>query len=204
MRYLKFRYVLLGLGIAITLYFLSIPIKLARVRAAVPIPQAIFVLGGGQDREVAAARLAHQYSELGVWISSGSPTEKVSKIFTGAGIPLSRLHLDHRAVDTVSNFTTMIEVFQQQNIKHVYLLTSDFHMKRASAIAFWVFGSRGIVCTPIEIACYSTEVPSKCLAESTLHVSRDIARSLLWLATSKLGLKLSAGLLSVIYLLPKL
>ena len=183
MKYLKVRYVLLGLGIAIALYFMAISVRLVRVREAVPMPQAIFVLGGGQDREVAATRLAHQYPDLDVWISTGSPIEKVLKIFTEAGIPLSRLHLDYRAVDTVTNFTTMVEMFKQQNVQHVYLLTSNFHMRRARAIAFLVFGSQGIVCTTVEIPCDFTEVPPKCLAESTIHVLRDVVRSLLWLVT---------------------
>ena len=181
MKYLKVHYVLLGLGIASILYLLFIPVKLAKVREAVPIPQAIFVLGGGQDREIAAARLAHQHPELDIWISTGSSKEKVSEIFTEAGISLSRLHLDYRAVDTVTNFTTMVEVFQKQNIKHVYLLTSDFHMRRVRAIACLVLGSQGIVFTTVEISCDFTEIPPKCLAESNLHVLRDIARSLLWL-----------------------
>ena len=172
MKYLKVHYVLLGLGIASILYLLFIPVKLAKVREVAFIPQAIFVLGGDQDREIAAARLARQYPELDIWISTGSSKEKVSKIFTEAEIPLSRLHLDYRAVDTVTNFTTMVKVFQKQNIKHVYLLTSGFHMRRATAIACLVLGSRGIVCTTVEISCDFTEIPPKCLAESNLHVLR--------------------------------
>ena len=173
MKYLKVHYVLLGLGIASILYLLFIPVKLAKVREAVPIPQAIFVLGGGQDREIAAARLAHKYPELDVWISTGSSKEKVSEIFTEAGISLSRLHLDYRAVDTVTNFTTMVEVFQKQNINHVYLLTSDFHMRRASAIAFFVLGSRGINYTPVVVETSNHRI------ESSWKVFRDVMRSLL-------------------------
>ena len=174
MKYLKVRYVLLGLGSTSILYLFFIPVKLAKVREVVPIPQAIFVLGGGQDREIAAARLAHQYPELDVWISTGSSKEKVSEIFTEAGIPLSRLHLDYRVVDTVTNFTTMVEVFQKQNIKHVYLLTSDFHMRRARAIAFFVLGSRGVNYTPVIIKTSNHQI------ESNLKIFRDVMR-FLWL-----------------------
>lgn len=99
-----------------------------------PIPQAIFVLGGGQSREVFAAKLAHQYPGLEVWISSGSPHETATEIFNEAGISLSRLHLDYRATDTVTNFTTMVEVFRQRNIEHAYLVTSDYHMRRRKVI----------------------------------------------------------------------
>ena len=59
--------------------------------------------------------------------------------------------LDYRAVDTVTNFTTMVDVFEQLGIEHVYLVTSDFHMPQARTIAFLVFESRGITCTPVGV-----------------------------------------------------
>lgn len=167
-----FRYVLLGFVIVIALYLLAIPVRLARVGSTVPIPQAIFVLGGGQGREVFAAKLARQYPDLEVWISSGSPPEITTKIFNEAGIPLSRVQLDYRATDTVTNFTRMVEVFRQRNIEHVYLVTSDFHMRRGRAIAFFAFGSRGIICTPMAVSSGRGE-------ESVFRVLRDVVRSLL-------------------------
>ncbi len=188
MRYFQIRYALLGLAIAIVLYFVTIPMRLADVKHRVPEPQAIFVLGGGNDREKSAASIAQQQPQLGVWVSTGSDAKKIASIFQTMEVSLDRLHLDYRAVDTVTNFTTMVGVFQQQEIKHVYLLTSDFHMRRARAIAFFVFGSRGIVYTPIEIADNSNELRLRHLAESPLHVFRDVVRSLWWLLTSKLGL----------------
>ena len=152
-----------------------------------PEPQAIFVLGGGSDREEFAAKLALQHPELEVWISTGSQPEKATKIFESAGVSPARLHLDYRAVDTVTNFTTMVGVFQQRGIEHVYLLTSDFHMRRAKAIAFFVFGSRGITLTSVETNCVLTQVLSSCQTESILRVLRDVLRSLFWLATRKTG-----------------
>jgi len=189
------RYLAFGLAIALILYFAMIPVRLIGVKSRVPVPQAIFVLGGGSDREVAAAKLSSQHPELDVWISTGSPPEKVTEIFNEAGVPLSQLHLDYRAMDTVTNFTTMVGVFQQQDIEHIYLLTSDFHVRRARAIAFFVFGSYGIAYTFVEIPCIpANHVPSHCLPESTFHILRDATRSLFWLLLGETGAGLGVTL----------
>lgn len=174
------RYCLLGLAIAITLYFIAMPIRLSVAQWRTPHPQAILVLGGSASREIAAAKLARQNPELEIWVSTGENLENSIEIFKSAGIDSARLHLDWQAVDTVTNFTTTVEQLQQRQIQHIYLLTSDFHMKRAKAIAFLVLGSRGIAYTPVSIA-------SERKAESTIKVTRDVGRSLLWLATGKTG-----------------
>lgn len=182
------RYVVIGFTIAIVLCFATIPAKIAMVKNQVPNPQAIFVLGGGSDREEFAAEFARRQADLDVWVSTGSGSQKVRDIFEAAGISLARLHLDYRAVDTVTNFTTMVGVFEREQIRHVYLLTSDFHMRRAQAIAFFVFGSQGITYTPVEMPCASTQQkPPHCQAESTLHVSRDVVRAIFWLLTKRAG-----------------
>ncbi|MEH1929758.1 YdcF family protein [Nostoc sp.] len=67
-----------------------------------------------------------------MWVSSGSHPDKSRAIFQAAGIADSRVYLD---TDTVTNFTTLVRVFQQQQIQHIFLITSDFHMPRAKAIA---------------------------------------------------------------------
>lgn len=177
----------IGFTLAVVLYFAIIPTRIAMVKKEVPNPEAIFVLGGGSDREVFAAEFARRHADLNVWVSTGSSAKKVEAIFEAMGISLTRLNLDYRAVDTVTNFTTMVGVFQQQEIRHVYLLTSDFHMRRARAIAFFVLGSRGITYTPVEVPCAFPQMRSKCLAESGLHVSRDVVRSIVWLLTKRTG-----------------
>lgn len=161
-----------------------IPIKLLMTSVQNPQPQAIFVLGGHPDREVAAAQLAKYYPKLDVWVSSGSLPEVVKKTFDDSGIGLDRLHLDFLASDTVTNFTTMVPVFEMLGLKHVWLVTSDFHMRRARAIAFTILGSRGITYTPLA-------VPSNRPQESRLRVGRDVARSVLWIITQRTGRELS-------------
>jgi uncharacterized SAM-binding protein YcdF (DUF218 family) len=162
-----------------------IPLRLAIARYQFPQPQAILTLGGGQEREVFTAKFAQTHPNLPIWVSTGSPNSIVRKIFDEAGIAETRFHLDRRAVDTVTNFTTLVEDFKQNKIKHVYLITSDYHMTRAKAIAFFVLGSHGITFT-------SVSLPSKESPESRLIVVRDACRALFWIITGYTGASFKA------------
>ena len=146
-----------------------------------PHPDAIFVLGGSIAREREAAKLAAQHPQMSVWVSSGTPADYVRRhVFQPANIDEGRLHLDYRAVDTVTNFTTLVDDFQRHNIRSLYLVTSDDHMPRAKAIADVVLGSRGIKIYPIA-------VPSGRAPEPWEKVWRDRLRSILWLCTGWSG-----------------
>lgn len=159
---------------------LFIPIRLAIASYQAPQPQAIFTLGGGIEREKFTAEFARQHSELEIWISSGSPPDLVNPVFQAAMIPRSRLHLDYRAVDTVTNFTTLVADFKQRHIHHIYLITSDIHMPKSRVIATIVLGSNGIICTPVT-------VPSLLPRESVFRIVRDLGRSLVWIFTGRTG-----------------
>lgn len=153
-----------------------------QVESSFTQPQAVIVLGGSETRERFAARFALQNPELPVWISSGSPKWYVERIFAKAGIERDRLHLDYRAVDTVTNFTTLVDELKDQGINSVYLITSDNHMRRARLIGDIVFGSRGIALKPISVDSGKKNEPlQKCL--------RDTSRALLWLTTGYTGAK---------------
>lgn len=162
--------VLLGLG--------YIPARLAIARQQAPAPEMILILGGSPDREEYTVNLAQKYPSLKIWVSTGSPDAK--RIFQQSGIPRSRLYFDTRATDTVTNFTTVIPDFKRRGIQHVYIVTSDYHMPRAEAIATVVFGSQGITFTPIKVVGEQRQ-------ESKLRVLRDVGRSVVWLATGRTG-----------------
>lgn len=143
-------------------------------------PEAFLVLGGHEERERFAAKLAQQHPELPIWISSGSPQEYAQKIFAKAGIASDRLHFDYRASDTVTNFTTLVDELKDQGIDSVYLITSENHMTRARIIGDIVFGSQGITYKPIIVPSNNPPEPmEKCL--------RDGARSVFWLITGHTG-----------------
>ncbi|HEY9602475.1 MAG TPA: YdcF family protein [Allocoleopsis sp.] len=148
--------------------------------------QAIFVLGGAAERERFAAKFAQKHPGLPIWVSSGSPEAYARKIFARAGINKSRVHLDYQALDTVTNFTTLVDVFQAQGIGSVYLITSSDHMRRARVIGEIVLGSRGIGLKPVPVPTQRMpEPPEKCL--------RDGMRALLWLGTNSTDASVGEG-----------
>lgn len=162
------------------LFVLACLVGYRQIQSFVVQPQAIFVLGGHEDRERAAAKLAAKYPDLPVWVSSGSPEGYVKRIFAKAGVQRDRLHLDYQAKDTVTNFTTLVDKLNRQGIHSVYLVTSDTHMARARLVGEIIFGSHGIVIKPLS-------VPSHSSVESPEKSVRDVARALLWLATGRTG-----------------
>jgi len=149
-------------------------------------PQAILVLGGSTQREKFAAEFALEHPNIPIWISSGSPKRYTERVFANIEIDQRRLHLDYRAVDTVTNFTTLVDELQVRGIKSVYLITSDYHMRRACVIGEIVFGSRGIVLKPVA-------VPTERSPESLGKAIRDGARALLWITTGQTGANLPRG-----------
>lgn len=171
----------LGLASCAFLLLLSIiPLRLAIASYQAPHPQAILTLGGGSAREIFTAQFALSHPSLEIWVSSGILSDEARAIFRAYGIPESKVHLDRRAVDTVTNFTSLVADFKHQGIQHLFLITSDFHMPRAKAIATIVFGSHGITFTPVTI-------PSDKPLESEFHVLRDVGRALVWLVTGRTG-----------------
>lgn len=153
------------------------------IKSQLEPPQAILVLGGSTKREKFAAQFARKHPDIPIWVSGGTPKDYAEDLFTDAGIDLSRLHLDYRAVDTVTNFTTLVDEFQSQGINKIYLITSDYHMRRARVIGSIVLGSRGMEFQPVP-------VPSERSPEPVEKVLRDGARALLWLTTGRTGASL--------------
>jgi uncharacterized SAM-binding protein YcdF (DUF218 family) len=166
-----------------------IPVRIAIAFHQAPIPQAIFVLGGAAERMEFAGRFWQIHTDLDIWVSDYAWNLDVDRrIFHQLGVPNQQLHLDGRATDTVTNFTSLVEDFVAQNLQHIYLITSDDHMRRARAIAAIVFGSRGVVVTPVAVLSRGEE------SESFLRVLRDCGRSVLWLFTGCTGASLNPNL----------
>ena len=179
----KYRFILLLLISLIIFPLTIIPSRLAIAQYQAPYPQAILTLGGSPEREKFTAQFAQLVPSVPIWVSSGIPNQQARQIFQAAGISERQIYIDLRATDTVTNFTTLVKDFKQQDIKHLYLITSDFHMPRAVAIATIVLGSQGITFTPVPI-------PSKEQSEPKIEILRDSGRSLLWLFTGRTGASL--------------
>lgn len=185
-----FRILLITLGAFILCSY--IPLQLAFARHQVPTPQAILVLEGDTDRIYFAAQFSTSHLTLPIWISGKPDDVSLDQItFRQLGIPAGQIHFDFCAVDTVTNFTCNVNNFASHNIQHVYLITSDYHMQRSLVIAAIVFGSQGIVVTPISVS--SEGFPP----ESPFRLMRDFLRSMLWFVTGRTG----ASLINIKWLL---
>lgn len=146
-------------------------------------PSVALVLGGAPEREQFAAQFAKTHPDVEIWVSSGSNPEYAQWVFDQAHIPTDQWQLDYQAVDTVTNFTTLVDKLQSRQIDEVYLITSDYHMRRASVVAQIVLGSRGIGFQPIAVT--TENGPER--PETLLKEVRDGVRSLLWVVTGKTG-----------------
>ena len=180
----KRRYVIAVLASILIGIVVVIPCQLAIAQLQTPNPQAILTLGGGYQRETFTAKFALSHPKMPIWISSGVKEVQAREIFQQAGISNRRIYLDRRATDTVTNFTTLVKDFKKQEIQHIYLITSDFHLPRAKAIAFMVLGSQGIAFTPVSIA-------TSRLAEPKTKLARDVIRSYFWILTRRTGSSLN-------------
>lgn len=158
-----------------------IPIRITLTRLLIPTPQAIFALGGDFSRMNSAAQI-WQSNQLPIWVSDAPKIEVYyTYALVKADVPKSAIHYDGCATDTVTNFTCTVDIFAKKKLWHLYLVTSDYHMARARTIATFVFGSRGIVVTPIS-------VPSQGkLPDSKWRIIRDGIRSVIWLLTGRTG-----------------
>ncbi len=143
-----------------------------------PPAQMILVLGGDADREEAAARLARS-DGLPVVVTGGTNPEYAHWLFQHKeGLPSRQVHLDYRARDTVSNFTSLVDDLRKSRIRHALLVTSTDHMERALLVGRIVAGSRGIHLTPVPVPCGQL-----CVVEGRRRLWGDGARAVLWVLT---------------------
>lgn len=166
-----------------------IPLRLAITQVRVSQPQAIFVLGGHYRRMTFAAEFWQSHRDLEIWLSGVIPNPSLERVFAKANIPDRVIHYEQCATDTVTNFTCNVDRFARDRMWRVYLITSDYHMRRSRAIATFIFGSRGIIATPIVVSHQSPKP-----RESIWKVLRDCVRSILWLFTGRSGASLNPDL----------
>jgi uncharacterized SAM-binding protein YcdF (DUF218 family) len=163
--------------------FLGAGLSYWQMQKATRTPEALLVLGGEPKREQFAAQFAQTHPNLPIWVSGGSNPEYAEWVFQEAGIDPDLLHLDYDAVDTVTNFTTIVDKLKARGINHIYLITSDYHMRRAQVIAQVVLGSRNIQFQIVSI-------PSQKKTEPIQKAVFDGVRAVLWVATGDPGLSL--------------
>jgi uncharacterized SAM-binding protein YcdF (DUF218 family) len=133
-----------------------------------------------------AAQFWQSHRNLDIWVSDFESNLNYNRpIFQQFGIPNQRLRFDGKATDTVTNFTSMVDKFADRKLQHIYLITSDYHISRARAIATIVLGSQGIVVTPLAVPSLGDR------SESLIRVLRDCGRSVLWIVIGRTGASLN-------------
>ena len=198
------------------LRLLSVPlalVRLARVllRARPEPPQCVLVLGGCKERELEAARMfgaAAVPSARMLLLSSGAAS--LSELQAAAAPAAAHTVLvDRRAVDTVTNFTTVARSLAAAGVTSVACATAREHCSRALAVGTLVLGAEGESLCGSNAACLlSTVVPVRpracvattgleasalpvesheALAEGWLRTLRDVGRALLWLLSGLHG-----------------
>lgn len=177
----------LFLGLMLTILLPTSWLVYRQVAGVFQQPEAILVLGGATYRESFAAEFAREHPDLPIWVSGGAPSKYTQGVFADAGVDLNRLHIDRSAADTVTNFTTLVDEFHAKGIDNIYVITSDYHMRRARVVGEIVLGSRGILLRPVPIPSEQAEPEH----EPVIKTFRDAGRSVVWIVTGRTGASLS-------------
>lgn len=162
---------------------------LAWTRPLDTAPDAVLLLGGSEPRERAAllavagaaprprgldraAAAALTSRSTPVYVSS--PACPVVRVARGIDPGLARrVRLDECAVDTLTNFTTLLPLLT--SARRVLVLTSRAHVRRAAVLAWIVLGSGGVRPTVAVVRADTGEHP-----ESITRLYRDAVRAIVW------------------------
>mmetsp|Transcript_23397 Transcript_23397/g.92950 ORF Transcript_23397/g.92950 Transcript_23397/m.92950 type:complete len:212 (-) Transcript_23397:2832-3467(-) len=148
---------------------------------------ANLVLGGEASRESFTVSLLKSRPRL-TFVSSGSFSLN-DALFDGVR---DMVVVDNRAVDTLTNYSTLVDEFKRRKIRYVQVITSQYHLRRARLVGQIVLGSRGISSSYLASDMYTTQ--SLVSTESTLKCTRDVLRALVWVAYEVDGRFLSSML----------
>lgn len=143
---------------------------------------AYLVLGGSIKREIYIAKVAKQYPQIPILISSGSKDPCIFGLFQRENAATNQVWLENCAKSTFGNFYFSLPILKKWGVQHIKLVTSPTHLPRAKWLAEIILGAHGIwVETDIvqEIG-----VPGN--QESRLKTALDVIRSLMWAVGSQL------------------
>ncbi len=84
-----------------------------------------------------------------------------------------RVRVDFRAVDTLTNFTTLLPYLQFAQPRKVFMITEQGNLPRASVLGWLIWGSRGIATQPVLVEGIGHH-------ESWIKTFGDSTRALLW------------------------
>lgn len=142
---------------------------------------AVLVLGGSVQREIAAAQLAKQAPTTPILISQGNLDPCIRSVFQQAEAPMEQVWLEKCARSTFDNFCFSIPTLRHWKARHVRLITSETHLPRAMWLAQILLGSHGIWVDPA--IAQETGIPGN--RESTWKTGLDVGRTLVWALVSQ-------------------
>ncbi|MEO0539767.1 MAG: YdcF family protein [Cyanobacteria bacterium P01_A01_bin.105] len=169
------------MGLVAAIATVGTALALSLLMAARHPVDSYLVLGGSIRREMYMAEQAVPQPSLPILISSGSQDPCIRLLFDQAGASLDQVWLEKCAQSTFSNYRFSLPVLKQWQVRHVRLVTSGSHTRRAVWMARIILGGHGIWVTP-EIV---EEVGIPGNQESPLKTTLDLARSLLWVGISQ-------------------
>ena len=157
-------------------------------------PDAVIIMGGCADRERAALRAASgstppppgldraaaaALTSPRVPIYVSSPACDVVSVARGLGDGdgslAARVQLDESAVDTLSNYSSLVPLLRGPHCSRVLILTSASHVRRARLLAWIVLGTRGVTPTVATVRTRARTPP-----ESAARAARDAVRAVIW------------------------
>mmetsp|Transcript_23970 Transcript_23970/g.44476 ORF Transcript_23970/g.44476 Transcript_23970/m.44476 type:complete len:199 (+) Transcript_23970:572-1168(+) len=134
------------------------------------------VLGGSVDRERRCVGQAAQ-PKRPVWLSGPALTENCLAVCAAAGCSKDWLLVDYQALDTLSNFTSLVDAMKEHNFGEVIIVTSRNHIDRALAIAEVVLVRYAGIRIGKPIIVEPSDNEPK---ETEWHLLRDRVRAWLW------------------------
>jgi uncharacterized SAM-binding protein YcdF (DUF218 family) len=110
----------------------------------------ILVLGGDPARNTEAARVINEVdSSAIIVVSSDTALRTIDGIYKTANVAPHVIWYDFNAWDTVTNFTETFRWVMARKPRRVYVITSDYHMRRSMAIGRVVYFLTGVRLVPI-------------------------------------------------------
>ena len=142
------------------------------MQAEVDCAAVHLILGGPRSREYSAVRQLPP-SARAVVLSSGALSERELRIAVNEK---ANAISDRRALDTVTNFSTIVGDLLDAGLSSVAVYTDRAHWCRAAAVGHIILGARGIRCST-----FAVEEASS--SESWIRILRDVGRALCYVVT---------------------
>jgi hypothetical protein len=135
----------------------------------------ILHLGGRFDRVRTTVNLASDpITRPWTIISTEYAPAEIARLFAEAKVP-GLITFHYWAWDTLTNFTLTRKLIRSRGTKHLFVVTDQYHMRRAMVIAKIVYAFTGVT---VHAATHKTAEPGR--VEPLFQVIKDGARAVVW------------------------